>query len=64
MQTTGPLQTLTGLCTMIALAVSADGQAAAPDLSGDWVVAIQATEISNGTPAYYRLTLNQGRFCA
>lgn len=33
--------------------------AATPDISGNWVCAIQATEISNGTPAYYRLTLQQ-----
>ena len=33
--------------------------AATPDLSGNWVCAIEATEISNGTPGYCRMTLHQ-----
>ena len=34
-------------------------QAATPDMSGNWVVRIEATEVSNGTPNYVRLTLDQ-----
>ena len=32
---------------------------ATPDLSGNWMVWIEATEVSNGTPGYVRLTLSQ-----
>ena len=44
---------------LLLLAMSDPLQAASPDMSGDWVVKIEATEVSNGTPNYVRLTLDQ-----
>lgn len=41
------------------LAVSDSLPAATPNMSGDWIVRIEATEVSNGTPNYVRLTLDQ-----
>ena len=42
-----------------AFAMYAPLVSATPDLSGNWVVSIDATEVSNGTPGYVRLTLSQ-----
>ena len=44
---------------VLLLAFSDPLPAAMPDMSGDWVVRIEATEVSNGTPNYVRLTLDQ-----
>ena len=44
---------------LLLLAISDLVQAASPDMGGDWVVRIEATEVSNGTPNYVRLTLDQ-----
>lgn len=50
---------LAAFVPFLALATGVPSQAAPPDMSGDWVVRIEATEVSNGTPNYVRLTLDQ-----
>ena len=48
-----------GMGAVFLLAVSDSLPAATPNMSGDWIVRIEATEVSNGTPNYVRLTLDQ-----
>lgn len=50
---------LSALIVFLTLAMCFQLQAATPDMSGNWVVRIEATEVSNGTPNYVRLTLDQ-----
>lgn len=47
------------IALFLTLAMNVPLQAAPPDMSGNWVVRIEATEITNGTPNYVRLTLDQ-----
>ena len=48
-----------GIGAGLVLAIGDPLLAATPDMSGDWVVRIEATEVPNGTPNYVRLTLDQ-----
>lgn len=47
------------MVVFLTLAMCVPLQPATPDMSGYWVVRIEATEVSNGTPNYGRLRLDQ-----